>query len=75
MGVPGGGRLRGINWDNCNSIINIIYFLKISYDPGTHSGYLSEEYKSTNLKRDVYLYVYYSNIQTKKYRDNLNVYQ
>ena len=30
-GVPGGGKQRGKNWDNCHNMINKIYFLKLPY--------------------------------------------
>ena len=32
MGVMKGGRQRGKNWDNCNSIINKIYFKKRKFN-------------------------------------------
>ena len=30
LGVQGGGEYRGKNWENCNSLINKIYFKKKS---------------------------------------------
>ena len=56
MGRPGRGRAEGGNWDNCNSIINKIYFKKRNLEKNIKLGKRDKSSQKRTLIEKLMIY-------------------